>query len=166
MLQCWARLKVPNVGCCPLICLQQASLCVRDLRTRMNITQLAFPWIFILLTHSMEQSPCWEVNWISASQETHCILWNPNAYYCIRKYPLTVPILSQLSPVYTPTSQFLKIILYTLIPSIPGSPQLFLYVRYFHPKPINASPLPHTHHIPCLFHSSQLYHPHNSKWKL
>jgi len=29
-----------------------------------------------LHTYSMEQSPYWEANWSSASQEIPCILWN------------------------------------------------------------------------------------------
>jgi len=38
----------------------------------------------------MEQSPSWEVNQFSASQEIPRILWNPKVHYC------------QLNPVHTP----------------------------------------------------------------
>jgi len=62
-----------------------------------------------LLTYSMQQSPSWEANRFSASQEIPCILWNPKVHYHSHKCPSPVPILSQLNTVHTPTSYFLKI---------------------------------------------------------
>jgi len=50
----------------------------------------------------MEQSPSWESNRFSASQEIPCILRNSNVHYHIHKNPPLVPILSKINPVYTP----------------------------------------------------------------
>jgi hypothetical protein len=49
-----------------------------------------------LLTYSIEQSPSWEANWFSASQEIPRILCNPKVHYRIHKCPPPVPILSQI----------------------------------------------------------------------
>jgi hypothetical protein len=65
----------------------------------------------------MEQSTSSEANQFAASQETHRILWNPEVQYRIHKSPTTVPILSQLNPVHTPTSHFLRIHLNIIIPT-------------------------------------------------
>ena len=57
-----------------------------------------------LLTHSTEQSPSWEANRFSASQEIPRTLWNPKVHYLIRKCPTPTPILNQIDPVHIPTS--------------------------------------------------------------
>jgi len=117
-----------------------------------------------LLTHSMEQSPFWEANRFSASQEIPHILWNPKVHYRSHKCPPPVPILSQLDPVYSPKSLFLKIHLTIILPSTPGSPQWSPSLRFPHQNPVYASPIPHTRYFPRPSHSSQFYRPHNIGW--
>jgi hypothetical protein len=59
-------------------------------------------YLLTYLTYSMQQSPSWEANRFSASQETPRILWSPKVHYRSHKCPPPVPILSQLIAVREP----------------------------------------------------------------
>ena len=120
--------------------------------------------IMNLLTHSMEQSPSWQANRFSASQEIPGILWNPKVHYRIQKCPPPVPVLSQLDPVHTPTSHFLKIHLNIILLCTPGSPKCSLSHRFPHLNPVYASPLLHTRYIPRPSHSSRFYQLNDNGW--
>src|SRR5215475_12564947 len=117
----------------------------------------------MLLTYSMGQSPSREADQtLQLVKKFPAFLWNPKVPYRTHKCPPPVPILSQLHPVPTTPSNFLKIHLNIILPCTSGSPQWPLSLRFPHQHPVHPSLLPHTCHMPRPSHSSQFNHLHNT----
>ena len=121
----------------------------------------------------MVQSPAWEANWFSASQEIPRISRNPKVHYRTHKRPPPVSILGQPSPVHIPTSHLLEIHHNIIHQSTPRSPQWSPSLRFPpwspslrfpHQDPIHPPLFTHTRHMPSPSHSSRFYHPHNIGW--
>jgi len=71
---------------------------VRDVYTRVREIQVYWRGLAKEDTYSIEQSPSWEANRFSASQEILSILQNPKIHY--RSYKCTPPVPIQMFPSY------------------------------------------------------------------
>ena len=120
-----------------------------------TFTYLLTPWSRVLLE---------KLTSFAANQEIPRILWNPKVLYRAHKCPPPVPILSQLHPVSTTPSHFLKIHFNIILPSPSSSPQWSLSLRFPHQNLVHTSPFLNTCHMPRPSHSSRFYHPHNTGW--
>jgi hypothetical protein len=76
---------------------------------------------YISTAHKEEDSPFWEANSSSASQEIPHILFNPKVQYRTYNSLSLVPVLSPTSPVHTFCSYFIYIFCNIILPSTPTS---------------------------------------------
>ena len=109
------------------------------------------------VAYCMEQSPSWEANRLSASQEIR-IVWNLKVHNRILKCPPPVPILSQIDSVRAPTSHCLKIHRNIKLPSTPGSFKWAVPLGFPHLNPVYTFPPPY------VLHSPPTYHPNSIGW--
>ena len=116
-----------------------------------------------LLAYSMQQSPSWETNWFSASQEIPRILWKSMVHYRIHKCPPPVPILSQLDQVDAPPQSISWISILILSSHLRLGLPNSLFPSGFPTKTL-YTPLSHTRYMPHPSHSSRFYHPNNTGW--
>jgi len=114
--------------------------CISHLYLIANVSpyqSVYFPLLTYLLTNSMVQSPSWEANWFTASQEIPRISRNPKVHYRTHKRSPPVSILGQPNPVHIPTSYLLAIRPNIIHPSTSRSPQCSLSLRFPHQDPIH-----------------------------
>ena len=134
-------LKDEECGCKPSL------QSLKTIRFAFDITYLLTPW-----SRGLQK----KLTGFAAGQEIPRILWNPKVHYSTHNCPPPVPVLSQLHPVHTSTSHFLKIHLNIILPSTAGSPKLFLSPQVSLPKAYKT-PLFYPIRATCLVHLILLY---------
>ena len=125
----------------------------RRLCLESSVTYFLTPWSRVLLE---------KLTGFAANQEIPRFLWNPKVHYRTHKRPPPVPILSQLHPVPTNPSHFLKIHLNIILSSTSWSPQWGLSLRFPHQNLVHTSTVLHTCHMPRPSNCSRFYHPQNT----
>jgi hypothetical protein len=91
----------------------------------------------------MGQSPSSEANRYAARQEILRVLWNWNVYYFIHKCTSNVRLRSQLNPVHTHTSYYMKFHHNIISTSKPGSPKWSLSLMFHKQNLLYNSPEKH-----------------------
>ena len=104
----------------------------------------------------MEQSPYWESNRYSPSQEIPRILLSPEVHYRLYKCLSPVSMLSQIDTVHAVPSHFLKIHFNIILPSTPGPSKWSLFLRFPNQNPVSTFPPPYVLHSPPIFFFSIL----------
>jgi len=118
-------------------------------------------WIHEQSTHSMEQSPSWEADSHSASQEIPRLSCNLKVHYRVHNSPPLVPILSQIHPVHNMPTYFPKIHHNIILPSMPWSSDRSLPSTFPNQNFVRISCLSHaccisrSSRLPWLYHSNK-----------
>ena len=107
-----------------------------------------------------KQSPFWEANSCSDSQEIPHILWKLKAHYHVHHSPPSVPIPSQINPVHALPSYFLKIHFNNIIPYSKCSP----YFRFPNENPVHIYFHHHMCHMPNSSHPPWFDHSNSTWW--
>ena len=103
----------------------------REIKLRVGVYIKVFWWLIITYLLTPWSRVLEKPTGSAASQEIPRTLWNPKVHHRIHKCPPSLPILSQLHPVSTP-SHFPKIHLNIILPSTSRSPQCSLSPRFPH----------------------------------
>jgi hypothetical protein len=112
----------------------------------------------------MQHSSSWEANRFPASQQIPHIIWNSKVHYRTHNCPPPAPILSQINPVHTPTSHFLKNQYNIILSSTSTSSNWSLSLRPPDKNAVNSSPLSDTCYMSWLCQASRFDHPNNMWW--
>ena len=124
---------------------------------------LYLQYLFLLLTYSIEKSPSWETNRLSAGQEIPCIFGTRRFIAAfINDGHIFLPWAISIQSM--PPSHFLKIHLNIILPPRPGSSKWDHSLRFLHQNPVCICPHSHTCNVPRQSHSSWRGHPNNIWW--
>ena len=108
------------------------------------------------LTHSLTHLLTYLLSYLLTSwskvllgklRDFHIVKKFPAFYKHMYKCPPTLPILSRIRPIITPTSHFLKIHRIIILPSTPWANNWVLSFRFSNQKLVYACSLPHTPYI-------------------
>jgi len=115
-------------------------------------------------TYSMEQSPSWEANRVSASQKNSPHFVEPEGSLPLSQVPAICPYPEPARS--SPCHHFLKIHPSIILPSTSGSSKLSLSFRFPYQNPVYTSALPHTCYMPRPSHPCRFDHPNNICWRV
>jgi hypothetical protein len=114
----------------------------------------------------MQDSPPWEANNHSDTQEIPRLLWNPKVHYCVHNSTSLIPILSHVNQIYYFSPYFLKIHSNIIIESTPGSSEWSLPFRLSNQNIVCIFNLCHARYMSRPSHPPWSDHPNNIWWSV